>query len=180
MFTSGTTGYPKGAMIQEENLIGNIRDICSYFKIDEKDKILISRPLHHSAVLTGEFLTSLVNGVHIRFFSGKFNPIQLYNIMEDNGITIFCCTPTIIKNIMLILGNKKPLKLKKIVISGECMSIIDAKSIRKYVGDIEIYSVYGLTEACPRVCYLEPELFDVLCGTVGRPVQSDKIKINTK
>ena len=65
MCTSGTTGVPKGAMLSEKNIITNVKDIAEYFNIDNKDSILISRPLYHCAVLTGEFLVSLIKGVKI-------------------------------------------------------------------------------------------------------------------
>ena len=61
MCTSGTTGTPKGVMLTEENVISNISDIALYFAIDSSDTILISRPLYHCAVLTGEFLTALIS-----------------------------------------------------------------------------------------------------------------------
>ena len=69
MCTSGTTGNPKGAMLTEDNILTNLKDIAAYFEVDEKDSILIARPLYHCAVLTGEFLLSLIKGVKIRFYS---------------------------------------------------------------------------------------------------------------
>ena len=60
MCTSGTTGNPKGAMLSEKNIITNVRDISEYFDIGSTDTILISRPIYHCAVLTGEFLLSLI------------------------------------------------------------------------------------------------------------------------
>ena len=67
MSTSGTTGDPKGAMITQENLLANLRDIEAYFRLEDTDHILIARPLYHCAVLTGEFLFSLLRGVKITF-----------------------------------------------------------------------------------------------------------------
>ena len=59
MCTSGTSGSPKGVMLSEENILTNLKDISRYFDINERDSILIARPLYHSAVLTGEFLLAL-------------------------------------------------------------------------------------------------------------------------
>ena len=77
MCTSGTTGTPKGAMLTEKNIIANVSDIAAYFGISGEDKILIARPLYHCAVLTGEFLVSLLAGADIRFYSGFFEPLRL-------------------------------------------------------------------------------------------------------
>lgn len=77
MCTSGTTGMPKGAMITHNNLIANLTDISKYFGIDCKDHILIARPLYHCAVLTGEFLISLCNGLQISFMTEGFVPAKI-------------------------------------------------------------------------------------------------------
>ena len=71
--TSGTTGEPKGVMLSETNLLSNVRDILRYFQLSGKDKILISRPLYHCAVLTGEFLASLMCGTEIHFLNRSFD-----------------------------------------------------------------------------------------------------------
>ena len=71
MCTSGTSGTPKGVMLTEENIMTNVSDIAGYFAVGSGDSILIARPLYHCAVLTGEFLTGLVKGVKIRFYSGE-------------------------------------------------------------------------------------------------------------
>ena len=81
MCTSGTTGKPKGAMLGEHSIIANVEDIAEYFAIDKTDTILISRPLYHCAVLTGEFLTALVKGCKIRFYSEKFNPPKMLELI---------------------------------------------------------------------------------------------------
>ena len=94
-------------MIHEDNLIGNIKDIAHYFKIDKNDSILIARPLYHCAVLTGEYLISLIKGVNIRFYSGKFNPIILAGLIEKYEITVFCGTPTLMCTISAALKKKK-------------------------------------------------------------------------
>ena len=60
MCTSGTTGNPKGVMITTEGLINNVLSIDKYFKITNKDTILIVRPLYHCAVISGEFLISII------------------------------------------------------------------------------------------------------------------------
>ncbi len=177
MCTSGTTGRPKGAMLTESNLLTNITDISAYFNIGENDTILISRPLYHCAVLTGEFLTSLVKGVKIRFYSGNFNPAIVLKMLEEYSITAFCGTPTLLS--MMARFKRKPYdgKLAHICISGECMTAEIGKAIREAFPNADIYNIYGLTEACPRISYLPPELFSKYPEFVGVPLNSVKIKI---
>lgn len=180
MCTSGTTGVPKGAMLSEKNIIANIKDIAEYFKIDNKDSILISRPLYHCAVLTGEFLVSLIKGVRIVFHSEKFNPTELLSICEDQNITTIGGTPTLINLLSRFKRKYSDVNLRNIVISGECMSEPVAKNIAEVFPTSNIYHVYGLTEASPRVSYMPPEDFKDEPCSVGVPLNSVKIKILDK
>lgn len=177
MFTSGTSGIPKGAMIAEDNLIGNIRDIARYFRINNDDTILITRPIYHCGVLTGEFLVSLIKGVNIRFCSERFNPVKWIYLIDKYNISVMCGTPTMMNVMALALRNRRLNSLRSISISGECLSESVAHRIRRCFGDIDIYHVYGLTEACPRVSYLPPDMFDDMPDSVGIPLKSSEIKI---
>lgn len=179
MCTSGTTGQPKGVMLSDENILTNVKDITSYFKIDSTDSILISRPLYHCAVLTGEFLTSIRKGVKIFFYSQNFNPHLLLNELSENKITTFCGTPTLINMLARFKKKNTDLNIKNICVSGECMSQKVADNIINVFPDVNIYHVYGLTEACPRVCYLPPRLFKDYPCSVGFTLDSISYKIIT-
>lgn len=175
MCTSGTTGSPKGAMLTQANLITNISDIALYFDMDPSDTILIARPLYHCAVLTGEFLTALVKGVKIRFYSGAFNPELILKLLKDYSITAFCGTPTLLS--MMARFKRKTYDLKHISISGECMSFETGTRIAEAFPSADIYHVYGLTEACPRVSYLPPHMFREYADFAGFPLKSVSLKI---
>lgn len=177
MCTSGTTGKPKGAMLTEENILINVNDICDYFEINDGDTILISRPLYHCAVLTGEFLVSLTKGLNIQFYSEVFNPKALFEKIEKNNITVFCGTPTMLGIMARLKPKSRTYPLKVICVSGECMSKETGKQISKAFDKADIYHVYGLTEACPRVSYLPPNLFVNNEDFVGIPLNSVSVKI---
>lgn len=179
MCTSGTTGNPKGAMITYENLLTNLKDIAQYFLINKDDKILIARPLYHCAVLTGEFLISLIKGLKIVFFSEGFVPVKILNVAREKNITVLCGTPTLLYHLSLLnIKSKNPICLKNIVVSGECMTKTVATTMRKAFLNANIYNVYGLTEASPRVSYLPPNKFDDYPLSVGIPLNSITAKIH--
>ncbi len=177
MCTSGTTGTPKGAMLSESNIFTNVSDIADYFKITTADTILISRPLYHCAVLTGEFLTSLIKGTNIRFYSKEFNPGKMISLINEYKITVFCGTQTLIAFMALFNRKEFTKTLNHICISGECMHEEVGKKIRTAFPKCNIYHVYGLTEASPRVSYLPPEYFADYPDCVGIPLKSVSIKI---
>ncbi len=177
MCTSGTTGTPKGAMLSCKNIITNVKDIAEYFAIGRDDTILISRPLYHCAVLTGEFLTALVKGVKVRFFSGIFNPSSVLKLLKEYNVTVFCGTPTLLEMMARFKRSDVEYNLKHICISGECMGSEIAKRIALAFQSTDIYHIYGLTEASPRVSYLPPKLFNKYSDCVGIPLKSVSLKI---
>ena len=178
MCTSGTTGSPKGAMLTEKNIITNVMDISQYFNLNVSDSILIARPLYHCAVLTGEYLTSLMKGVRIHFYSGAFNPAQVLALIKEHKITSFCGTPTLLSMMARFKRNQLD-ELKHICVSGECMSFETGTAIADAFPEAEIYHIYGLTEACPRVSYLPPNLFQNHADCVGIPLKNVSLKIIT-
>lgn len=180
MCTSGTTGVPKGAMLTEDNVMTNLSDIEEYFDIGEGDRILITRPLYHSAVLTGEFLTALVKGADVRFYSEAFNPTYTLELIIKYGITVFCGTPTLLNMTSRFIRKGASVPLRHIVISGECMSREVGLRIASAFPDAKIYHVYGLTEACPRVSYLAPDLFLKYPDAVGLPLKSVRVQTRDK
>lgn len=177
MCTSGTTGKPKGAMLSEDNIIANVKDIVEYFKICEDDSILIARPLYHCAVLTGEFLTALIKGTKVRFYSEQFNPYKILELIRKYKITAFCATPTLLSMMAQFKRNFGSDELKHLCVSGECMGRDAGIKIANAFANCDIYHVYGLTEACPRVAYLPPRLFRKYPDFVGVPLKSVSIKL---
>ena len=180
MCTSGTTGTPKGIMLSEKNILCNLTDIADYFAIGKNDTILISRPLYHCAVLTGEFLTALIKGSKIRFYSDSFNPAKILELISKYEITAFCGTPTLLSMMARFHHGTKTQSLKHICISGECMSREVGTKIHEAFSSCNIYHVYGLTEASPRVCYLPPRYFREYSDCVGIPLNSVCVKIVDK
>lgn len=177
MCTSGTTGTPKGVMLSEENVLTNIKDISAYLNIGSNDTILISRPLYHCAVLTGEFLVSLLKGVKICFYSKEFNPKVILDLISENQITVFCATPTLFNIMARFKRGRSNSSLKTICISGECMDSETGMRIAQAFPNADIYHVYGLTEASPRISYLPPYLFEHYPDSVGVPLDSVSLKI---
>lgn len=178
MYTSGTTGVPKGAMLSQKNILANLDSICDYFNISEIDCIMIARPLYHCAVLTGEFLISLLRGARIVFYSNEFHPFFWAETIYKEGVSILGGTPTLLFNLSKLMRlSKKLASIRKLVISGERLTKTIAEIVRSAFPDAEIYSVYGLTEASPRISALPPEMFDDCSDSCGFPIKGVRIRI---
>lgn len=181
MCTSGTTGKPKASMLTGQAIATNINMILNYFQLDSADNILVCRPLYHCAVLVGEVLVSIIKGVNILFYSGGFNPIIVSRIVFEKNITVMCGTPTILKGVADYLKYKdRTKKLHMIAVSGEFLLPEYASKIEEAFPETQIYNVYGLTEAGPRVSYLPYKDFDSKPESVGIPLKGVKIRIVSK
>ncbi len=177
MFTSGTTGYPKGVMLTEENIISNLESISAYFRVENCRSICIARPLAHISAITGELLFALITGLTVCFYEDRFMPKRVLGYLKENGIDVFCATPTYIKalaNAQAQCDNRFP---KVVAISGENLSEQDGKTIRNAFPDAEFYNVYGLTEHSPRALALLPSDFAHNPHSVGKPIQGVEAKI---
>jgi len=177
MCTSGTTGTPKGVMLSEDNLLSDLHGITAYFRLGEEDTLLIARPLYHCAVLTGEFLTALLLGADIRFYSGAYDPAKLLSLIDRYRATALCGTPTLLGMMARFRRDGQAQSLRRIVVSGECMSRATGQRIAAAFPFSEVLHVYGLTEAAPRVAYLPPELFGAYPDCVGYPLTSVEIRV---
>ena len=174
LFTSGTTGEPKGVKLSHRGIIENLKGIDGYFQVREGQKILIGRPLVHVAVFTGELLFALYKGLEIDFYEEAFQPARLAKYIDGNEVQVFGCTPTLLYHLSRYLQGES---LDSIVISGERLTEGVANIVKEKFPDKKFYNVYGLTENSPRVSALCPgEFFDKI-GSVGKPIAHTKVKL---
>ena len=176
MFTSGTTGIPKGVMLTHKNVVSNLESISGYFNVTAKDRILIARPLYHIAVMTGELLYGLSRGAAISFYRFDYNPVLLLKHIREKDITVFGGTPTLLYHLARFCNNER-LPLRNIVVSGERLAKAVVEQIAGAFYYASIYHVYGLTEASPRVAALQPDMFCEKVGSIGKPIKNVVVKI---
>ena len=173
LFTSGTSGEPKGVMLTWKGIRNNLAAIRGYMG-DERRRILILRPLVHSAVFTGELLYGLLSGWDIEFWDNPILPTQISTCIAKRNISIVGMTPTLLKA-FLRLHITPP--VKDIIISGEPLSASDASLFVSNLPRCRFFSVYGLTENSPRVSALPFQDFATYKGSVGKPIGKTKLRI---
>ena len=178
MCTSGTTGKPKASMLTGFAAAGNAKMIVDYFSLTQDDKILIGRPLYHCGVLIGEVIVSLLQGVNIMFYSAKFNPLMIGKILDKEGITVMCGTPTLLKAVAeFFIHKRKTCGLKTVAVYGETLLPEYVKTMKSAFEHTRIFSGYGLTESGTRVTYLDNELAGEKSGSVGKVLKGIEIRI---
>ena len=177
LFTSGSTGEPKGVMLSEKNLMTNVRDVLAYLPITNEDTFLISRPIYHASVLTGELLVSLYSGAHIVLHPDAFQPAALLDIMKRKKVTALGSTPTLLSTLARFIRGGYIHQVRTVTVSGECMTEGMAKQIQSAFPKTKIFCGYGLTEASPRVAFLPADRFQDIPTAAGYQVPSIRFRV---
>jgi long-chain acyl-CoA synthetase len=86
IFTSGTTGTPKGVMLTHKNLTAMVSKLSSLFMLYKHDKLLSVLPLHHTLEFSAGFLMPLMHGASIDYLE-EIDADTLAHALEDEGVT---------------------------------------------------------------------------------------------
>ncbi|MBN2656305.1 MAG: acyl--CoA ligase [Spirochaetales bacterium] len=173
VYTSGSTGKPKGVMLTHLNLVSNMKSICSYLKLTNKDRMLVILPftyIYGKSLLLTHFLMQASVAIDNRFVF----PNKVLDTMEELEVTGFAGVPST----FMILLNRSTVKertfpfLRYITQAGGSMAPVVQKDVADVFAPAQLYIMYGATEAAPRLSYLDPEsLFDRI-GSIGKPVDN--------
>ncbi|MBB6022757.1 amino acid adenylation domain-containing protein/non-ribosomal peptide synthase protein (TIGR01720 family) [Paenibacillus sp. JGP012] len=145
MYTSGSTGNPKGAMIQHRGLVNYITWAKKVYVGDSETEIF---PLYSSLAFdltVTSIFTPLISGNKIHVYANQSDEQILNKILQENIATIIKLTPSHLKLISEASYGRGA--VKKFIVGGEDLKVELAKRIHdNYEGKIEIFNEYGPTE----------------------------------
>jgi long-chain acyl-CoA synthetase len=95
VYTSGTTGTPKGVILSHRNYIWNTRGMIHSNPVTDTDRFLLVLPLFHVNGQVVSVLTPLMIGGEVVLINGRFNPFSILPLIEKYRITIMSAVPTI-------------------------------------------------------------------------------------
>lgn len=179
LYTSGTTGRPKGALLTHRNIVANALASNEVIHISPKDRFVVFLPLFHSFTFTVCAVLPLLRGAMISLLPGVRPFQRVVKSLIVDRITLFVAIPTVYK----ILAEKNmPFFIKMLLNLRLCVSgaaPLPVKVIREFEAafKVPLLEGYGLTEASPVVSINPLEKGMSKPGTVGKPLPGIKVKI---
>jgi amino acid adenylation domain-containing protein len=177
VYTSGSTGEPKGIMCTHQNVVAAARSIIQYLENTPEDIILDVLPLSFDYGLYQVIMAFMFGGTVV--LEPSFGYIQdLLSLVEKEKVTGFPLVPSI-SAMLLKLKNFPTGQLKSlryITNTGAAWPVSHIRKLRENLPLVKIFSMYGLSE-CKRVSYLPPDLIDRHPDSVGIPMPNLEVAI---
>ncbi len=175
IYTSGSSGDPKGVMCAHYNMIAAVQSINEYIQNRADDIILNLLPLSFDYGLYQVFL-SFHAGATLVLERTLSYPYEIVKLLEDNKITGFPIVPTIAAIIarMGISEKHRFENLRYITSTGDTLSVELIQRLMEVFPNTRIFSMYGLTE-CKRVSYLPPDHAVSKPTSVGIPIPNSDV-----
>ena len=175
LYTSGTTGSPKGVMLSQENLLANTFASISHYQIDETYVILGILPLFHTFALVVTMLLPLLAGARGVFLPTFDASAALKAISAERVNTTAAVAPIYRLFIRSQVQGKYDSSSLKIAIAGGGPVTLDLEEEFERVFGIPILEGYGLTETTCVVSANPPGKNKP--GTAGVPLETIEVKI---
>ncbi len=200
LFTSGTTGDPKGVMLSHGNIMSNVSDIYRIIEYTPSDRAFSILPIHHSYECTGGLISTFCSGMSI-FYARGLKPRELLEDLKSAKPTIWLNTPLLLEKLYLRIGKELSSQkgLKGLLTKTLPKSIL-GKKIRQNLGldrcrlivsggaalpawvsngfneyGIKVIQGYGLSEASPLISVNPPK--NPKAESIGMIIPSDEVEI---
>jgi len=175
LYTSGTTGRPKGALLSHRNLMANVESFRAVLRVTEDDVFLAALPLFHAYGATVLFLEPLSMGATI-VVEPRFVPEAILRAMVQHRVTLFAGVPSMYAVLVAsprLAGDFSSLRL--CISGGAPLPVAVAEAFEAKYG-IPIYEGYGPTECAP-VLTVNPPFGRRKLGSVGPPIPQVDLRV---
>jgi acyl-CoA synthetase (AMP-forming)/AMP-acid ligase II len=188
LFTSGTTGEPKAALLRHRHLTSYIISTVEFLGAGPDEAQLVSVPPYHIAGTTA-VLSSLYGGRRIVYLPG-FEPGEWVRTVRDEGITQAMVVPTMLGRILASAEDSSAdlSSLHHLAYGGGRMPVDVIERAMKVLPHVDYVNAYGLTETSSTIAVLSPEDHREAAasddpavrrrlGSVGRPLPTIELEV---
>jgi acyl-coenzyme A synthetase/AMP-(fatty) acid ligase len=179
LFTSGSTGVPKGVLISRDDLYARARIEAEDYELGETDGLLSLLPFSFDVGMN-QLFASLLAGSHLVILNSYF-PKDVLQAVKSCGITGISGVPSIWANMLHQEDGWESRRsmlnsLRYITVSGGDLGRDQLLRLKSYLGPVKIFKTYGQTETF-RSSMLKPMDFDGKMTSVGKPVKGTRVFI---
>ncbi len=176
IFSSGSTGIPKGVVLSHANLLSNVDALETVVPVTPRDTLCASLPFFHCFGFLGTLWWPLLIGIKTVFHANPLQVSQILHLLREAKATTLLTTPTLLQA-YLRKGTKEDFAtLRHLFTGGEKLPVALAEACEKAIG-LRPLEGYGSTELSPVVAMgLSDRTFDALTtkgnkpGSTGRPL----------
>ncbi|MFA7504591.1 MAG: AMP-binding protein [Burkholderiaceae bacterium] len=174
LYSSGTTGFPKGVTLTQANIASNIASAAKYAGYRPDDRLATFLPLFHVYGQNFILNAAVLNGATVSLFR-RFVPDEVLTAIGRDRITMFFGVPTIF--IGLLSMDLSPYDLSSIRFEMSAAATMPEQVSRQWFERFgrRVYEGYGLTECSPFACY--NDRVEHRFGSVGRAVEGFELAI---
>ncbi len=173
MFTSGSTGEPKGVVLTHRNILANLRQIDGVLGDLELKSLLGCLPLFHSFGFTVTLWWPLTGGPQVVTYPSPLDPQALGEVIGKYTVDLLVTTPTFLRMLMKRAGREKLGGLKMVVTGAEKLPAALREEFAQKIG-ITVHEGYGMTEGSPVIAVNRPGA--ERAGTVGKLVEGLEVR----
>jgi len=175
LYTSGSTGLPKGVALSHRNLTAGAASVVTYLENDAEDRILAALPLSFDygfSQLTTAFLVGAEVVLHDYLL-----PREVPQRVAEHGITGLAGVPPMWFDLAeLPWPAAARASLRYLTNSGGALPRPTLEALRHQLPEAKLYLMYGLTEAF-RSTYLPPEELDARPDSIGRAIPNAEVQV---
>jgi acyl-[acyl-carrier-protein]-phospholipid O-acyltransferase/long-chain-fatty-acid--[acyl-carrier-protein] ligase len=148
MYTSGSTGVPKGAVLTHGNILSNIWQIKHHLALGDSDKLLGVLPFFHSFGFTVTLWTVLVLGLEVVYHPSAVDSRALARLVEEHKLTIVISTPSLLRLALPRLTREGFSSVRLLLLGSEKLKSELAATVTEKLA-LTAYEGYGCTELSP-------------------------------
>lgn len=177
-YTSGTTGFPKGAVLSHKNLVNNARLFCARKLVGPHSVWANFMPLFHTAGCATGALGCLQAGAKMLLIK-RFDADVFAQLIEEQGVTTCFAVPTMLFNLLEALDRtpRDMSSLEVITTGGAPVPPDLVRRVRNRLG-CHLLSAFGQTEHSPMICLNPVEAtVDQIVETAGQPLPQTEVSI---